>query len=140
MEPFKINFPEIVTGQVYTFTTDYGIDYEVRFARKTADIFYTIVAFGVLNEEYEGEEYVITNKGDALRVMTTITVIIRTYLVNHPSNQVFEFTGILKEGEQEKESQRTKLYLRYLPQIFKNTIWRIAVSGNQIICTKIDYF
>jgi hypothetical protein len=138
MEPYKIDSPIIPSGQVYAFSTIHGVEYEVRFARKELNIFHTSVAFGVLNEEYEGDEYVLTNKGDVLKVMNTIAEIISIYLKMHPKTQVFEFNGILKEGEIDKQSQRTKLYLRYIPQIFDKSKWEIKLTGNKISCFKLN--
>lgn len=132
---YEIIKPNIPTGQVYHFTTDYGVEYEVRFARKKENILHAVIAFGVLNEEYEGEEYALTNKGDVWKVMRTIITIISMYGEKHPNTQVYEFTGVLKEGEDNEMSQRTKLYLRYLPQIFDKT-WLITIEGNKIVVSK----
>lgn len=136
MDPYLIIKPNIPTGQVYHFSTDFGVEYEVRFARKKENILHAVIAFGVLNEEYEGEEYALTNKGDVFKVMTTIITIIGMYSEKHPNTQVFEFTGVLKEGDDDNQmSQRTKLYLRYLPRIFDQS-WQISIDGNKIIVSK----
>ncbi|MBK6526256.1 MAG: hypothetical protein IPO32_15865 [Crocinitomicaceae bacterium] len=132
---YEIIKPNIPTGQVYHFSTDFGVEYEVRFARKKENILHAVIAFGVLNEEYEGEEYALTNKGDVWKVMRTIITIISIYGEKHPNTQVYEFTGVLKEGEDNEMSQRTKLYLRYLPMIFDKT-WLITIEGNKIVVSK----
>ena len=132
---YEIIKPNIPTGQVYHFTTRFEVEYEVRFARKKENILHAVIAFGVLNEEYEGEEYALTNKGDVFKVMRTIITIISMYGEKHPNTQVYEFTGVLKESEASELSQRTKLYLRYLPQIFDKT-WQITKEGNKIIVLK----
>ncbi|MBK7128726.1 MAG: hypothetical protein IPM74_01935 [Crocinitomicaceae bacterium] len=132
---YDIIKPNIPTGQVYHFVTDYGVEYEVRFARKKENILHAVIAFGVLNEEYEGEEYALTNKGDVWKVMRTIITIIGMYGEKHPNTQVYEFTGVFKEGEDNEMSQRTKLYLRYLPMIFDKT-WLITIEGNKIVVSK----
>ena len=132
---YEIIKPNIPTGQVYHFETDFGVEYEVRFARKKENILHAVIAFGVLNEEYEGEEYALTNKGDVFKVMRTIIKIISIYGEKHPNTQVYEFTGVLKEGESDQMSQRTRLYLRYLPQIFDNS-WLINIEGNKIVVSK----
>lgn len=132
---YEIIKPNIPTGQVYHFTTEFGVEYEVRFARKKENILHAVIAFGVLNEEYEGEEYALTNKGDVFKVMRTIITIIELYGEKHPNTQVYEFTGVFKEGEDTELSQRTKLYLRYLPRIFDIT-WEITMEGNKIFVTK----
>lgn len=132
---YEIIKPNIPTGQVYHFSTEFGVEYEVRFARKKENILHAVIAFGVLNEEYEGEEYALTNKGDVWKVMRTIITIISIYGEKHPNTQVYEFTGVLKEGEDNEMSQRTKLYLRYLPMIFDKT-WLITIEGNKIVVSK----
>jgi len=135
LSTYEIIKPNIPTGQVYHFTTEFSVEYEVRFARKKENILHAVIAFGVLNEEYEGEEYALTNKGDVFKVMRTIITIISIYGEKHPNTQVYEFTGVLKEGEDTEMSQRTKLYLRYLPQIFDKT-WLITIEGNKIVVSK----
>jgi len=135
LDIYEIIKPNIPTGQVYHFVTSFGVEYEVRFARKKENILHAVIAFGVLNEEYEGEEYALTNKGDVFKVMRTIITIISIYGEKHPNTQVYEFTGVLKEGEDTEMSQRTKLYLRYLPQIFDKT-WLITIEGNKIVVSK----
>lgn len=136
MDHYDIIKPNIPTGQVYHFDTKYEIEYEVRFARKKENILHSVIAFGVINEEYEGEEYALTNKGDVFKVMRTIIEIIRLYGEKHPNTQIYEFTGVFKEGENTDLSQRTKLYLRYLPRIFDDS-WSITMEGNKIFVTKI---
>ena len=138
MEPYNIIAPAIPSGQVYQFTTKFDVEYEVRFGRKKENILHSVVVFGVLNDEYEGEEYVVTNKGDAFRVMTTIAQVIRMYLHEHPNMQVVEFTGILRDDvESEHTSQRTKLYARFLPKVFAADQWTTKITGNRILATKI---
>ena len=61
---YNIIRPAIPTGSVYYFTTDSAILYEVRFGRRQDNYLSSTIVFGVLNEEYEGEEYVVTNKGE----------------------------------------------------------------------------
>jgi hypothetical protein len=135
MKIYPIQLPTIPTGQVYKFVTQYGIEYEVRFARKKNDILYTIIAFSVLNEEFEDDEYALTNKGDIFQVMNTITTIIKIYLAEHPNLKTVEFTGVNKPGEEHETSQRSLLYLRYLPKIF-GTNWRVFKDGNIFIVQK----
>jgi hypothetical protein len=123
---------------VYQFTTAHNVEYEVRFGRKKENILHSIVVFGVLNDDYDGEEYIVTNKGDVFRVMTTIAEVIKMYLNHHPNMQIVEFTGILRaEDEIEQMSQRTKLYLRFLPRVFNHADWTIEISVNKIIAQRI---
>ena len=135
-EHYHIVKPNIPTGQVYHFVTEYDVEYEVRFARKKENILHAVIAFGVLNDEYEEDEYALTNKGDVFKVMRTIIEILRVYHEKHPNTQVFEFTGIFKPGEAAEQSQRTKLYLRYLPRIFDFSKWDLIADGNKIVIRK----
>lgn len=138
MQPYPIIAPAIPTGQVYQFTTDFDVEYEVRFGRKKENILHAVVVFGVLNDEYDGEEYVVTNKGDAFRVMTTISEVIRMYLREHPNTQIVEFTGILRdENSPQVISQRTLLYMRYIPTVFDRESWKIEITGNRIVAERI---
>ena len=75
------------------FQTLNGIDYEVRFARKKNNLLHATIAFGVLNDEYDGEEYVLTNKGEAYKVMSTIVTIFNKYKKEHPNINTYEFVG-----------------------------------------------
>lgn len=135
MKIYPIQLPTIPTGQLYKFTTDYGIEYEVRFARKKNDVFYAIIAFSVANEEYEDDEYALTNKGDIFQVMNTISSIIKIYLAEHPNLKTVEFTGVNKPGEEHKTSQRSLLYMRYLPRIFGSE-WHVYKDGNKFLVKK----
>lgn len=139
LTPYEIIYPSIPSGNVFLFTTDSDLEYEVRFARKKDNLLYVSIAFGVLNEEFEGEEYAITNKGEAFRVMTTIVVIFNYYKGLHPNVNTYEFVGEPRADEDaEFPTKRLKLYQRYLPQIFDNK-WDIEVKGNKVIISKNAY-
>jgi hypothetical protein len=135
---YKIIPPAISSGSVYLFTTDAGIEYEVRFARKKDNLLNVTVAFGVLNDEYEGEEYVVTNKGEVYRVMATIVEVVKIYLREHPNVRSVEFTGEPTKNETEANARkRMNLYDRYLDKIFDDT-WTFKPSGSHMIITKKD--
>jgi hypothetical protein len=135
MKTFQIQLPSIPSGQVYGFVTENDIEYEVRFARKKDNILHVIIAFGVLNEEFEDDEYALTNKGDIFKVMNTIVAIIKIYFSEHQHIRIFEFTGVSKEDDKNETSQRSMLYIRYLPKIF-NDQWEVEKIGNKFIVTK----
>jgi hypothetical protein len=138
MTPYPIIAPDIPSGDVYKFTTKFDVEYEVRFGRKKDNILHIIVVFGVLNDEYDGEEYVVTTKGDVFRVMTTIAEIIKMFLHEHQHTEIFEFNGILREnGMPDSISQRTLLYLRYLPTVFSPDEWKTQNLGNEIVVKSI---
>lgn len=136
VETYKIIPPPIASAGVYFFTTDSGMEYEVRFGRRQDNILHATIVFGVINEEFDGEEYVVTNKGEVFRVMTTIVQIVKMFMAEHTKIMCYEFTGIPKEGEDEsKTSKRNVLYKRYLPRIFE-TGWEFNFKGNSAIVTR----
>jgi hypothetical protein len=133
---YEIIHPAIPTGSIYKFATDRNIQYEVRFGKKQDDFLCATIVFGVLNEEYEGEEYVVTNKGEIYPVMATIVEIVKIYIERHPNINCFEYSGEpnkdLAEGE---ASIRIKLYSRYLHKIFGDG-WNFEIVGNKTVVTK----
>ncbi|MGL5889197.1 MAG: hypothetical protein ACRC3B_04895 [Bacteroidia bacterium] len=133
---YSIVRPAISSAGVYFFTTDSGIEYEVRFGRRQDNILHATIVFGVINDEFDGEEYVETNRGEVFRVMSTISEVVRIFMQEHPKIMCYEFTGIPKDGEEEdKSSQRSLLYRRYLPQIFDQN-WEMNFSGNTAVATR----
>jgi hypothetical protein len=137
IEPYKIIPPAISSGSVYLFTTDSGLEYEVRFARKKDNLLHATVAFGVLNDEFNGEEYSVTNRGEVYRVMATIVKIVKNYMAEHPNLRLVEFTGEPKSDENATmTTQRLSLYNRYLKQIFNND-WVYKQLGNKMIVERI---
>ena len=134
--PYNFTPPAITSGTVYLFTTESGLEYEVRFARKKDNLLHTTIAFGVLNEEYEGEEYVVVNRGEVFRIMATIAAIVILYLENHPNIRSFEYSGEPTGKEiGDKPSKRMLLYDRYLPHIFGDK-WTFERNKNKMIITK----
>lgn len=136
--PYKIIPPAISSGSVYLFNTDSGIEYEVRFARKKDNLLHATVAFGVLNEEFGGEEYSVTNRGEVYRVMATIVNIVKNYMVEHPNLRLVEFTGEPKDNESpDQATKRLNLYNRYLKFIFDQS-WKFRQAGNRMIVERFD--
>lgn len=128
---YPIIRPAISSAGIYFFTTDSGLQYEVRFGRRQDNILHATIVFGVINDEFEGEEYVVTNRGEVFKVMNTIVDIIKIFIEEHPKIMTYEFNGIPKEGEPEnKDSQRSNLYKRYLPKIFDVNQWTFKFQGN----------
>lgn len=136
---FKYQSAPIPSSGLYYFTTDSGIDYEVRFGRKQADILAVNIVFGVLNEEYEGEEYVLTNKGEFYSVMHTIEAIIKDFEEKNPNVHNFEFAGEPRGDEQSEQqpTKRTKIYLKYASRIFPSDRWKINMVGNKVSIERI---
>jgi hypothetical protein len=136
---YEIILPAISTAGVYYFNTDNGVKYEVRFGRRQDNVLHSIIVFGVINDEFGGEEYIITNKGDLYRVMATITKVVSLFMAGHPKMMTYEFTGIAREGENEtRVSQRISLYKRYLPLIFDSGEWEFDYTrGNTVAVNRI---
>lgn len=133
LEEYKITPPPISTAGVYFFTTDSGVIYEVRFGRRQDNILHATIVFGVINDEYDGEEYTVTNKGELYRVMSTIVKVVKMFMDEHPKMMTYEFTGLAKEDEpKDKLTARINLYKRYLPLIFDEN-WKIDYSGGNTI-------
>jgi len=137
LQPYQIIPPAIKSGTVYSFTSDSGVNYEVRFGRKQNNILNATIVFGVTNEEYDGEEYSVTNKGEVYKVMATIVAVIRLYRKEHPNINLFEYTGEQSEKEKEKNRNvRLALYSRYIKMVFDDS-WIVANAGNKVIIKKI---
>ncbi|MBL4710363.1 MAG: hypothetical protein JKY48_18185 [Flavobacteriales bacterium] len=133
---YKIIPPPIESGSVYYFTTNSGMNYEVRFGRKQNNILNTSIVFGVLNDEFDGEEYSLTNKFEVYPVMATIVEIVQRYIHLHPKINCYEFTGEPTNKEIDKEGRiRLALYNRYLSTIFDKT-WSIKKMRNKTIVSK----
>ena len=135
---FKIIPPAIPSAGIYFFTTDSGVKYEVRFGRRKDNILHATIVFGVINDEFEGEEYIETNRGEVYRVMATLVQIIRMFMAEHPKVMTYEFTGVAKEDEpDEGATARLNLYKRYLPVIFPEAErWTFRFQGSNAVVTK----
>ena len=137
LQPYKIITPVIKSGTVYSFITDSGVNYEVRFGRKQNNILNSTIVFGVTNEEYDGEEYSVTNKGEVYQVMSTIVEIVRLYKSEHPNISLFEYTGEQSEKEKSKNKNvRLALYNRYIKKVFDYN-WVVESNDNKVIIRKI---
>lgn len=126
--------PAIPSAGVYYFTTESGVDYEVRFGRKQTDILSANIVFGVRNEEYDGEEYVLTNKGEFYSVMSTIEAIIQHFLQTNPNIHGFEFSGepAYEDEDAQHATKRTLVYARQARKIFPSSEWNIGLEGNKV--------
>ena len=139
IKTYEITPPLILSGDKYMFNTDSGVIYEVRFGRKQHNILKATIVFGVLNDEFDQEEYVVTNRGEMYRVMETIVEVIHMYMVEHPRMISYEFTGENRQKEGEGNdvlTARTKLFLRYLKKIFGDNC-KVDIKGNLVTVTNI---
>jgi len=134
IQAYKITLPAIKSGSVYGFTTDNGVTYEVRFGRKQNNILHATIVFGVTNDEYDGEEYSVTNKGEVYRVMKTIVNVVRLYKSEHTNINLYEYTGEQSDKEKSKNKNvRLRLYARYLSKVFDANLWEIEYIGNKVV-------
>jgi len=137
IEPYKFIPPAIPSGSMYLFTTDSGVEYEVRFGRKQDNILAASIVFGVLNEEFDREdagEYVMVNRGELYRVMATVSRVIQMYMKEHPRMISYEFTGENRMHEGDGTTvmtARTRLFLRYIKFIFGKG-WKPVIKGNTV--------
>ena len=133
---YPIEYPAIKSARVFYFNTPSGLRYEVRFGRFQDNILHATIVFGVVNEEFEGEEYSTTNRGEVFGVMRTIAEIVRYFMSEHPKINTFEFSAIDEPDENGKNTNaRMHLYERYLPQIFDST-WLFEIQLNKAIVRK----
>jgi len=136
-KPFDIIPPAIKSGDTYFFTTDSGLEYEVRFGRHE-DIGIRFVNFGIINDDVE-DEYMVTNKGEIYRVMATIVAIILLYDKQTIYVTDYEFIGEYKSDSKEVETSiRTKLYYRIADRILDKSKWKIFLDGNKLVVRKLD--
>lgn len=144
---FHIEYPAIKSAGVYYFETTSGLRYEVRFGRRQNNILHATIVFGVVNEEFEGDEYVTTNRGEVYKVMNTIVIIIKDYINQHQKVNVYEFNAIDRDDEDDRSKNgqqnkingnaRLKLYQRYLPKIFNPSEWHFNFEMNNAFVKKI---
>lgn len=128
---YEIRSPEILSGDTYYFTTQSGLQYQVRFGRKRDNYLGNIINFSVLSDEFE-DEYSETNRGEVYRIIATVVEIIRIFHSNHPHSDSYEFTGEYKDDEpEENPSIRTRLYYRYASKILEDR-WIIRLEGNKV--------
>ena len=133
-----IEYPNIPSAGVYYFNTKSGLRYEVRFGRLQDNILHANIVFGVVNDEFEGEEYVTTNRGEVYQVMNTIVEIVKNYMKEHAKVNIYEFNALGREDEDENaENARMALYRRFLPKIF-NDGWKFKIAGNFALVQKIQ--
>ena len=125
--------PFIPSAGVYFFTTDIGIRYELRFGRKQSDILSATIVFGVLNEEFEGEEYVLVNRGEIFSVMNTIESIFQDFFLKNPNIHTFEFSGepLRPSTSTNLVTKRTRVYMRYARKIFSEGRLEDRIEGQQ---------
>ena len=134
-----IEYPNIPSAGVYYFNTKSGLRYEVRFGRLQDNILHANIVFGVINDEFEGEEYSETKQHDQYYVMATVVKIVKHYISSKAHLKLVEFTGVSREDESEKTSNtRIRFFSRYLDEIFDKN-WLFETRDNKIIAKKNNY-
>lgn len=125
---------------IYSFTNRFGDHYRVIIGRKENDILSITISFGVVNEEYEEDEYTLTNKGDPFRVLNTVCAILQDYLRKYPYTHTIEFSGEARKDEINSPSQitaRTRVYKRFVKKYFTPDEWTIEQKDNKIFIKRI---
>ena len=134
--PYEIMKPLIDTGETYHFITDSGLLYEVTFGRKKENYLHHLINFSVISEEFEDDEYTVTNKGELYRIIATLIEIIRIFHYYHPHTERYELTGEFKEKNDSREASiRTRLYYR-CAKYFINNKWSVVIRKNTVIISR----
>jgi hypothetical protein len=135
--PYPILYPDFGENGLYSFTTKNGIQYEVMFGRRESNPLHVTVVFGVINEEFEGEEYSETKQHDQYNVIATVIKIMKHYISTKNHLKLVEFAGVSRDNESEKTSNiRMRFFSRYLNDIFDKT-WLLETKENKMIARKI---
>lgn len=135
--PYPIVYPDFGENGLYSFTSKNNIQYEVMFGRREHNPLHVTVVFGVINDEFEGEEYSETKQHDQYYVMATVVQIVRHYIASKAHLKLVEFTGVSREDESEKTSNiRIRFFRRYLDEIFDKQ-WMFETKDNKIIAKKV---
>jgi hypothetical protein len=135
--PYPILYPDFGENGLYSFTTKNGIQYEVMFGRRESNPLHVTVVFGVINEEFEGEEYSETKQHDQYNVIATVIKIVKHYISTKNHLKLVEFAGVSRDNETEKTSNiRMRFFSRYLNDIFDKT-WLLETKENKMIARKI---
>ncbi len=139
IETYSYEKPAFPGHYFYLFTNRFGDKYEVTIGRKAHDYFHISISFGVINEEYQDEEYTLTNKGDIFRVLHTVCKILCDYLEEHPNVHTIEYSGEAKKGEKilpSKATSRTLVFTRFAKQYFKPPKWQLKFKDNHVFIVR----
>jgi hypothetical protein len=108
------------------------------FGRRESNPLHVTVVFGVINEEFEGEEYSETKQHDQYNVIATVIKIVKHYISTKNHLKLVEFAGVSRDNESEKTSNiRMRFFSRYLNHIFDKT-WLLETKENKMIARKIN--
>jgi hypothetical protein len=133
---YPIVYPDFGENGMYKFTTKNATQYEVMFGRRENNPLHVTVVFGVINDEFDGEEYTETKQHDQYAVMATVVEIVNHYLTAKPHLKLLEFSGVSREGESEKATNtRIRFFCRYLDAIFDHS-WQFTCGDNKLIAQR----
>ena len=133
---YVIKKPDIVSGATYYFETDSNLTYQVTFGKKKNNYLGNIVNFSVISEDFE-DEYSETNRDEVYKIIATMIEILRLYHEAHPYSNSYEFSGEYKDDERKnKESIRTRLYVRATNQVADLNNWALKQDGNKVFLSR----
>lgn len=127
-DPFPTKFS-------YYFTNRFNDQYELTFVRDRENYLKVNISFCVTNEEYENDQYCLTNHGDVYRVLNTMCLIILKFAEDHPNVNHYTFSGEMRPFEKENKvlvSARTRVFLRFVKKFFTPSVWEIVQEGNLV--------
>ncbi len=129
--PFhKDSFPAKLS---YYFINRFNDHYEVSFSRDSNNYLKVSVSFCVTNDEYESDQYVVTNHGDVYRVLNTVCLIILSFSDTHPNIYHYVFSGEKRMFEKEQDiavSGRTRVFMRFVKKFFIPPLWEVRQEEN----------
>ncbi len=136
-EPLHYQFQKdpFPTKHSYYFTNRFNDKYEVSFSRDKDNYLKVTISFCVTNDEYENDQYAITNHYDVYRVLNTVCLIILDFSNQRPNVNHYVFSGEMRPFEKENNipvSGRTKVFLKFVKKFFKPPLWEAVQDQNYV--------
>lgn len=132
--PYPIRQAIAYESGKFLFTSNSGNEYEILFARIKNDYAKVIISFNLLDSD---DGYEVTNDGEIYRVIATVANAVNRFMLNNSYITTFEFSGEHKlDEEPDCVSQRTKIFLRYVPYVFNLREWGVKTISNSVIIFK----
>tara|TARA_A100001037_G_scaffold79513_1_gene71511 strand:+ start:13691 stop:14158 length:468 start_codon:yes stop_codon:yes gene_type:complete len=130
-KPYKWKY-EGRSKEYSSFTTDSGLKYLVQMEPEedyTKDGEYQVlrIEYGVEDQDTFDVSYMaVVNKGEAFRVMSTVTAIAKDVIKENPAIKALEFSGSKNKGM--NDQRRNKFYMAYVKKHLKPQ--NIEFDGN----------
>jgi len=123
-------------NQYYTFSDDYGNDYNVEFTKKGTVSNEVEIKYFVVEEGHKDMRKLV-NANPYRTLETILGEILIDYINRNDRIEIIHIQGLGKDVEKELETQRTKLYVRYLKN---NPVpgFELYHGGNDIELVKYD--